>query len=186
MRKWGSQSTMRKDIITHFSFMLAFFVIIAFLRKWFALEYLPFLYGGIIGTIIPDADYFIYVYLLRPEDQNSESANQLFSDKKYKQAWSLLTSSQTLAADLIFHSAYFQLLFLVFAFLVVTSSNNLLGRGLVLGFLLHLLVDQFMDLFEAKNLDRWFRKFIVIQDGQQRNWYLIGNLIVLIVLGLVF
>lgn len=177
---------MKKDLFTHFGFFVALSLLIAVYKEWFSLTYLPFLYGGIIGTILPDIDYLVHAYFLKPQEETSRKVTALISDGKYKETWDEIVTGRRERTDLVFHSAYFQLIFLVFAFFVVSSSGSLLGRGVVLAFLLHILVDQVVDLAETKNLDSWFSKTLVISDQEQRKWYLIANIVALLVLGFIF
>ena len=177
---------MKKDLITHFVYMLAFIVLIALYKQWIALEYLPFLFGGIIGTLLPDVDHFIYVYFLRPNEGMSQQVATLMENRSFKKSWNLLANSRTERKNLIIHSAHFQLLFLVFAFLVITSSGSLLGRGLVLAFSLHILIDQIIDYMETKNLDHWFTKLPLTLSFEQKKWYLVGNIVILLILGFFF
>lgn len=72
------------------------------------------------------------------------------------------------------------------AFLKVTSSGNLLGQGLVLAFLIHLLIDQIVDLVEKKNVDKWFSRMPVELDEKQRKWFIGANVLAVVVLAVFF
>jgi len=174
---------MKKDLLTHFSFFVAFFIFISIFRGWLKLDFLPFWFGGIIGSILPDIDHLIYVYLVKSHEPVSQAVDNLISNSKFKKTWDLLALKRSKRVDLIFHTAYFQLIFLIFAFLVITSSGSLLGTGIVVAFSLHLLIDQLIDLTETKNLDNWFRKVITISNEKQRNWYLVTNIVILLIFG---
>ena len=138
-----------------------------------------------MGTLLPDADHLLYVYFLKPKEAVSQKVSSLISEKKVRESWDVLAETRTQRPELIFHTAYFQMIFLALTLWVVTSSGNLFGRGLVLAFSLHILIDQFIDLMETKNLDNWFRKTLVIKDKEYRRWYLAANFILLLVLGFV-
>jgi len=174
---------MKKELVTHFSFAVAFFILISLLRGWFDLTHIPFWAGGIIGTFLPDVDHLIYVYFLRPHESISQKASQLMGNKDYGRAFSLLADSRTERSKLIFHTGYFQIIFMIFTFLVITSSGSLLGRGLVLAFSLHLLVDQYIDLTETGRLATWFKEFPANLEGKQMRWYLIVILVLLLIFG---
>lgn len=146
---------MRREIIIHFSFLVSFFIFISLARGWLSFPYWPFWLGGVIGTILPDIDHMIYVYFLRPHELTSQRANLLLSKRDIGGVLSLLYHSRGERTNLIFHTGIFQLIFFVLALLVITSSGSFLGRGLVLAFTLHLLVDQFIDYFELGNLENW-------------------------------
>ena len=107
---------MKKELVTHFSFAVAFFILISLLRGWFDLTHIHFCAGGIIGTFLPDVDHLIYVYFLRPHESISQKASQLMGNKDYGRAFSLLADSRTERSKLIFHTGYFQILFMLFTF----------------------------------------------------------------------
>ena len=177
---------MKKDLIIHFSFAVSFFVIVTLLRGWVSANYLYFWLGGIVGTLLPDLDHLIYVYFLRPHEAASQEISGMISERKYIKSWDKALTTGAERDSLIFHNAAFQLIFLLFAFFVVTSTGSLFGRGLVLAFLLHLLVSEFSDYVEKRNLDRWFVKLPVALDKQQKVWFIGINLVLLLVLALVF
>lgn len=174
---------LRKEIITHFSFMIAFLSLITVYKGLYDLYYLPFWIGGIIGTILPDVDHLIYLYVLKPTDLSSQRVASYIGKGDVKSAVRVLYESRIERVSLIFHTAHFQLIFLVLAFLVVTSSGSPLGRGIVLAFALHLLIDQVVDFMETGNINNWFRQISVDLDAQQKKWYLGFNLAILLVLG---
>ncbi|MBU0569952.1 hypothetical protein KKB40_04190 [Patescibacteria group bacterium] len=174
---------MKKDLLTHFSFLISYFLFISLFRHWFPLDFLPFWFGGIIGTILPDVDHLLYVYFLKPKEAVSQNVSSLISEKKVKESWDVLADTRTQRSELIFHTAYFQVIFLALTLWVVTSSGSLFGRGLVLAFSLHILIDQLIDLMETKNLDNWFAKILVINDKEYRRWYLAINFVLLLALG---
>ena len=136
---------MRKDLLTHFAFFLTSFVLISLGRKWLSLDFVPFWLGGALGTFLPYLDNLIYIYLLRPDEKISQKAVEYINEKKVNVSLDLLVSTRAQREDLIFHSVYFQVVFAVFTFLVISSSGNLFGRGIVLAFFLHLLISQVMD-----------------------------------------
>ena len=174
---------MKKDLITHLSFMIAIFILISLYKDWIRLEFLPFWFGGILGTLMPDVDHLIYVYLLHPNDATSLSVSGLLAKREVFKSWDILSNSRRERKDLLLHTAHFQILFVIFSLFIITSSGSMLTRGLVLAFLLHLLIDQVIDLMETGNLDTWFAKFPLNLDAEQKRWYLVGSAAVLLLLG---
>lgn len=115
----------------------------------------PFWIGGIVGNFLPDLDHLIYAYFLRPHELTSQRVGYLVGQRRLIDGLRLLAVTRSERTKLIFHTAGFQLIFLVLTFLVVTSSGSLLGRGVVLAFFLHLLVDQAIDFMEGADRN-WF------------------------------
>lgn len=175
---------MKKDLIVHFTFATAFFAAITLLQGWFDISYLSFWLGAVLGTVLPDADHLFYVYLLRPQEATSKEAVSLMSERKLLKTWDLLASTRTQRINLLFHSAHFQLIFLIFAIWIITSSQSLLGKGIVLAFMLHLLIDQVMDLMETKNIDHWFTKLPVNLDYDQKRLFMFVNGVLILIFGI--
>ena len=176
---------MKKDLATHFVFAAAFFILFSVYRNWLDVSYSPFWIGALIGTLLPDIDYLIYIYALKPNEASSRQATTLISQRKVTQSWDMLMSEFRQRKGLLVHNASFQVLFLVFSIWMVTSGN-LLGMGVVLAFMLHLLLDQVMDLVELKSIDHWFEGFPIDLDLQQKRYFLVGNVLVLLFLGFLF
>src|SRR4030042_2557062 len=176
---------MKKVLATHLVFTVAFFILFNVYRDWLNLAFMPFWLGALLGTLLPYTDYLIYVYLLKPKEPISQEAATLISQKKIVKAWDVLISNFSDRKGLLIHNASFQTLFLVFSVWMVTSGS-LLGTGLVLAFILHLILDQVMDLVELGNIDNWFVGFPINLDKEQKRWFLAGNALVLLFLGFIF
>ncbi len=178
---------MKKEALTHFVSLVIFFAVITLYRKWFTdLSYLLFWLGGAVGTLLPDLDHLFYTLLLRPFELTSQRLVSTLKERKFIGALDLLYRSRYERTLPIFHTSAFQILFIVFAFLVISSSGSLFGRGLALAFMLHLLVDQFKEHLERENIDRWFQGIPIQLDSQIVVFYLLINLIILIFFGLFF
>ncbi len=174
---------MKKEILIHFLSAIVFFALLSLVRNWLNINYLPLWIGALLGTILPDVDHLIYIYYLKPYELTSQRAIYGVQKGRLWETLNLLASTRQERKELIFHQNYFQIIFVVFAFLILTSSSSLIGRGIVLGFLVHLVVDQFVDLMKLGNIDNWFTKFNFHLDKQQQTFYFIGNLLVVLVMG---
>lgn len=177
---------MKKEIALHFVSTLILLVLIVLAKGWFNLSYWPLLLGGLIGTLLPDVDHLIYAYFLRPQDLTSQRVNSLVSKGDISRTIGLLYETREERKNLIFHAIYFQAIFWVLTFLVVSSSGSVFGRGLVTAFTLHLIVDQLIDRKTFGNLDNWFSQIGIILPADRVNIYLVANFILLGVVALIF
>jgi len=177
---------MKKEITIHFSFLVSFFLILTIFKGWFSFSYWPFWLGGIVGTILPDIDHLVYVYFLKPHEHTSQRALHKLAMKDLKGLFTLLADTRSERTKLVFHTVFFQGIFFVLTFFVLTSSGSLFGRGLVLSFLLHLSVDQIVDLEETDNLDLWIESINVKFDKERIRTFWAISLIVIILLGIIF
>lgn len=172
---------MKKELALHLLTTLILFVPIFIFRYLNIhllsanLVFLAFLVGGIVGAILPDIDHIIYVYYLRPYEVTSQRVMYEAQKGNLMQSWDLLSRTRSERTNLILHTVMFQVIFLFLSFLVMTSSGSLFGRGLVLAFLLHLLVDEILDLKETGNMTHWFKNIPIQLDQMQLNIYLIAN-----------
>lgn len=131
---------MKKDLINNFIYFFSFFLLVTLFNKLFSFSYWPFYVGGLIGLFMPNLDHLLYVFVFKPLELTSQRVKLLISEKRYKEAINLLYDTKDERKDLIFHSTNFQLIFAVLTFWVISSSGNLFGRGLVLGFFLSLVI----------------------------------------------
>lgn len=131
---------MKKDLTNNLIYFFLFFLLVTIFNKLFSLSYWPFYVGGLIGLFMPNLDHLLYVFVFKPLELTSQRAKLLISEKRYKEVITLLYDTKEERKDLIFHSTNFQLIFTVLTFWVISSSGNLFGRGLVLGFFLSLVL----------------------------------------------
>lgn len=177
---------MKKDLVTHLFFTIAFFLLVSLARGWFDLAFLPFWIGGLVGIVLPDLDYIVNIYFLNPNTQTSQSLAATIKNSSLSQSWDTLVKSRYDHKDLIFHTAYFQLIFIIFTFLMMTSSGSVFGIGVVLAFSLHLIIDQVTDLVERGGIENWFTKFSLNLNLKGQKWYLASQVALLCLFGFVF
>lgn len=177
---------MKRQLLIYYLSFVIFFLLISLARKWFDSVFLTFWIGGIVGAILPDLDHLIYIYYLKPHELTSQRAMRMVSQGRVLDTFGLLASTRAERTSLIFHTATFQAIFYAFAFFVLSSSNSLFGRGVVLAFLLHLLIDQYLDFRNLGNLSHWFKNINIKLDRNKTVLYWIGAGLLLIVFGFMF
>lgn len=146
---------MKREFFIHFAFWFSFFVLISVFKNSLSLSYWPFWVGGIIGTVLPDIDHLIYAFFMDPQELTSQRAVYLLRKRNILRMISLLFETRHDRGNLVFHTFISQIFFLVLSFLILSSSSSLLAIGIVLGFSIHLSVDQLADITGIKNLDNW-------------------------------
>lgn len=176
---------MKKEILAHSLALIILFALIALFRNYFQPRYILFLVGGIIGTLLPDVDHLIYVYAFSPQDLTSQRVNLKLQNRDVKGTLALLYSTRSERKKLVFHTAFFQIIFLLLAFLVISSSGNVFGTGLVLAFALHLSVDQIIDLDSTDTLNNWFSQppLNISLDKEKSLFYWLGILVLILIFG---
>jgi len=173
----------KKEILLHFSSFFILFLFISLIKGWYDNPiFLIFWLGGVVGTLLPDIDHLLFPLLLRPQEQSSQLLRSLLLNKKYSQASTLLYNTRYEKSAPIFHNVVFQLFFLVFAFFISSSTSNLFGKGLVMAFSYHLLVDQIYDFNSQGNISRWFYHFASKPAPNQSAIYLVTNAIIILAL----
>lgn len=172
---------MKKDLAIHFTFAAALFVLISIYRDWLSLPFAAFWIGGVLGTLLPDVDYLIYVYVLKPNEASSQKIAELVSQRQILKTWDILASTRGERKGLLIHNATFQILFLIFSILMITSGT-LIGMGITLAFMLHLILDEVVDLMETGSIDGWFSGFPFALSSEQKRWFLVGNTLILLLL----
>lgn len=159
---------MKKELAAQFSFLIAYSLLVSVYRGWFSLNYAVFWLGGVLGTLLPYTDHLIYIYFLKPQEEISQKAAQELGQKNVKGVFGRTKH--------LFHTAHFQIIFLALSLLVITSSGSIFGRGIVLAFVLHLLIDQYIDFTKNGSLKDWFRQIPIELDKTQTRFYLLANL----------
>jgi hypothetical protein len=132
---------------------------------------------------LPDIDHLVYVFFLSPQELTSQRVNFLVNKKEIKRAVELLYETRSERRGLIFHTFFFQIIFLILTFWLVSSSASLFGRGLVLSFALHLSVDQLTDLIDIKSLDTWAKFLTINLDQRKAEIYCFAGFILVSIMG---
>lgn len=96
--------------------------------------------GVIVGVLILFLDRIAYIYSY-PTEQLSQQFLWYVGQKKYVSALSLLDTRRLEQEKLVFRSALFMVIWIPLSFFALTSTAALFGKGVVMGLMLHDLVD---------------------------------------------
>ena len=133
---------MRREIFIRLSFLISVLILVSIVKHWLALTCWPLWLGGALGLFLPDLDHLVYIFFLGPQELTSQRVVYLIRNKNFRGAVSLLFDTRAERGDLVLHSNFAFVVILIFTFWMLTSSGSLLGVGLVLGMVVHLLVDR--------------------------------------------
>jgi hypothetical protein len=177
-------SAMKRELLIHLAYWFSFFIFISIVDKSLGLSYWLFWLGGLVGVFLPDIDHLIYVLFVHPHELTSQRVDYLIKRSDFWKAVHVLYDTRSERRGLTFHTIFFQLIFFVLTFLVVSSSGSIFAQGLVLSFALHLAIDQIVDLEELGNLDNWFKNLPFRLDVKQSQVYWIIAAVITVTLGL--
>ncbi len=184
--------------------ILALLFLVIVVKGVYNIGALELLVGGMVGMFLPDLDHFVYIYFLRPQELTCQRVKQALSRGQYRLSVNLIMDSHNERIELIFHTALFHIVFFVLSFLVITSSGSIFGRGLVLAALMHLTIDQYLELKAGRGggptvfttgqpqgsnkqgIHNWFNNLGVALTLRQEKFYLWGMFALTLVLALVF
>ena len=173
---------MKLEVFIHLSFWVSFFIFVAIIKHYLAFSYWQFWLGGLIGSFLPDIDHLVYIFFIKPQELTSQRVSFYLGNKEILKSVGVMYDTRSERAGLIFHTVYFQLIFWVLTFLMVTSSS-VFGKGIVLAFALHLIVDQIVDLTELNSFDNWLKDSPIKLDFQKAKIYWAVNTAVLLIFG---
>lgn len=174
---------MRRELFIHFSFCFFFFVLVCIINSYFSFSYWPFWFGSLIGVFLPDLDHVIYVLFMSPQELTSQRISLLLKERSFNRIISLLYETRRERRGLVFHTVFFQIIFLVLTFWVITSSTSFLTKGLVLSFCVHLLTDQIMDIIELKDFGNWMKFSPITFDLPKAKIYVLTTGILVLIFG---
>ena len=144
------------EVFTSLLTVFTWLVIVSFLRWPPTLALIWLWLGGLVGMFLLEIDHLFYLLLIRPYELTSLRLRRLLDQHRFKEALVLLVDTRQERIKLSFHHALFQVVLLVLALFVLTSTISLFGAGLVMGMILHLLKDELGDLFvREEHLRRW-------------------------------
>jgi hypothetical protein len=154
---------MKKDILNHLIYFLIYFTFITLINKLFSFSYWTLFVGGLVGLVLPNLDHLLYCFVFKPFELTSIRIKALVTEKRFKEAVVFLYTTKDERKDLIFHTLNFQIIFAILAFWVVSSSGNLFGKGLVLGFSLSEAIYVYKNSIDKKTF--WIMALILLVLG---------------------
>lgn len=134
-------------VASHLPMALIYGLLIALLKgSWLPFEvselvsWVMFVGGVVVGVIILFLDRIVYTYSY-PTDQLSQQFNWLTREKRWWEAMKLLDARREEQNKLTFRSALFMVIWVPLSFFALTSTAGLFGKGVVMGLMLHILLD---------------------------------------------
>jgi len=179
---------LKKELRGHLLTTLVWLMVISLVRwDWLRqpADLLSFWLGGLMGFLLLDVDHYLYALVLYPHQLTSLRIQRLLKQKRFRETAELIVDTDQERVKLSFHNALFQLVFYIFCFFALTSTDNWFGKGLVMDMALHLLKDEVVCLLRGQDefLRRWlFSQFNVRISFKHQRFFVI--LMILIFLGL--
>lgn len=179
---------LKKEFKSHLFATLVWLTVITLVR-WDWLRQpadLLFLWlGGLIGFLLLDVDHYLYALVFYPQELTSLRIKHLLKQRRFRESVELIADTNRERIRLSFHNALFQLVFYIFCFFALTSTDNWFGKGLVMVMALHLLRDEVVCLLRGQDefLHQWlFSQFNVKISFKHQRFFVI--FMILIFLGL--
>lgn len=176
----------KRNYFWYFIVIIVLLASVTFFKGWITTAAIPLWIGGLIGIFLPEIDHLIYAYFLRPHEYDSQRIQRMMSQGQVAQSVQMGTETRSNKNNLIFHNLTFHFIFSLFALFVISSTGSLLGRGLVLGFLVNLLVDQYFDYRQFGDLNNWFSQIKMSLTHDQSKLFLIVQTLTVFLLGVIF
>jgi len=146
---------MKRYILSHIPMALVYGLLLSFLGGgWWPIsliwvgEQAWWIAGLIIGVLLVYLDRVAYIYSF-PNEQLSQQANWYIEHKDYLKALILLDTRRHEQIKLTFRSSLFMIAWIPLAFFALTSTASIVGKGVVMGLMLHILLDSWRMQKEA-------------------------------------
>ena len=172
---------MSKLSFNKFISLFLLLILLTIIKRWFDYSYAFLWLGAIFGFYLPFVDHLFYAYIVRPDLEVSGNIKALMRPKTIGRLISFVNETKDQRERLIIHTAYFQVVFLLLTLYVLTSSGNLLGRGLVYGFSFSLFVEELILFRKTGELKSWFSQIPILLDHHETKVYIYANVLVLLI-----
>lgn len=140
----------------------------------FDLNLLWWLLGVMVGFLFVFLDRFVYSVISKPDETLSLRIKELFGQRNFVEGVRLLLAERYDQKELVMRSAMFLVVWIVLAFLTMTSVINFFARGLVLGIGIHLIFDLIFDFVKDKErLDLWFWQIKRTLEPEEKFWFVL-------------
>jgi len=145
---------------------------------------LSWLIGGFIGRWLISFDRLVDVYFAHPETQLSHYVRYYLQKGQWRWAWTTLNRRKNEQLRLTFRSGLFQIIWVGLAIFALTSTASLLGKAVVMGGGLYLLLDEWEDYFHDPNFLRsWLfwqiKREVSLKEQKGFLWAMTGIMVIL-------
>ena len=141
----------KNKIISRLLPTIIWLILITLLRWLWHWNLLALWLGGLLGTFLLDIDHLFYSLIIYPQEETSQRVKTLLKAQRYQEVISLLSITVNERIKLPLHSALFQVVFWVFCFWILSSTNNLFVQGLVMAMALNLLKEELLLLLNHQD-----------------------------------
>lgn len=115
-----------------------------------------FVSGWIIGMIVLQFDRFVDIYFTNPDTKLALVVKEYVLKNKWQNAYLIIKKNKHLQTKLTFHSALFQIIWVLLVVFTLSSTNSIFGQGFILGLGFSLLLEEWGDYFKDKDiLKKW-------------------------------
>lgn len=158
---------MKKELLSHLIPLGLIFIVTSLFWIFNSVSYSQyiFLFIGLgLGAFFLDFDHIIYWFYIKPNAEESRTAQSIIKSKKIIAAIRFLNETHKNHTSLIFHHFFFQVVLSLISFFVYTSSKDIFILSFLLALNIHLLVDEIEDyIFQPKHLQDW----LFAREGKQ-------------------
>ncbi len=133
---------MKRYVLAHLPMALIYGLVVFVLNAGWSdlVGWSLWILGVILGVLVLFADRIVYTYSY-PGAQISQQFAWYIKEKKYLSALELLDLRRLEQERLSFRSALFMAIWVPLSFFALTSTTGLFGKGVVMGLMLHILMD---------------------------------------------
>jgi len=140
----------------------------------FNINLLWWLLGAMVGFMFVFTDRFVYSIFSKPDETLSLKIKELFRQNNLVEGIKLLLAERYDQKELVMRSAMFVVVWIVLAFLTVTSVMNPFARGFILGIGTHLVFDLLYDFIgDKERLDLWFWQIKRTLEPEEKFWFVV-------------
>lgn len=181
---------MKRYVLSHIPMSLAYALAVFLIRvNWRELDPQVILSWGywalgvLVGVLALFLDRIAYTFSY-PQEQLSQHFNWYIKQKKIGTALALLDTRRMEQEKLTFRSALFMVIWAPLAFFALTSTAGLFGKGVVMGLMLHILVDSWRMLKVSPQRAHvrlfWIIKRVVTPEERQVFLYVMSIIFVVL------
>lgn len=133
---------MKRYVLAHLPMALIYGLVVLVLNAGWSdlVGWSLWILGVILGVLVLFVDRIVYTYSY-PGAQISQQFSWYIKEKKYLSALELLDLRRLEQERLSFRSALFMAIWVPLSFFALTSTTGLFGKGVVMGLMLHILMD---------------------------------------------
>lgn len=173
---------LKSRVFTYLIFLILYLTAVSLAGYQLGWKLSFFWLGAFLGFIVYQLYNLFYSSYFSSGQPAFADLKKIIQAKKIAQLENLAIESSLEKKNLPTNSVFFQLGLIIMAFFALSSTDSLIGKGLVMGLFLYTLISQGILLFKGDDINHWFSSLNIQPPRKIQSFYFLILVVIFLLL----